>query len=246
MAAAARAMRSRCTTLRRKRVVHHLVLQRTGAHIGTAWSWCVAERVRDRVLHGRIGGTCRRRSGGVSAIGAVRSARAPSDREHCRTLQLVGARAGRQWARAGPRLGAIQESRRLCAVAVEVEVDQEVRLLRVWCAADAGLVINPDGARNQLEGGIVQAASMTLKEQVRMEGDGITSLDWAGYPILRFSEVPEIEHGDHPRAGPADAGHGRMRRSDRPPPRSATRSRMHLARASGTCRSPASASRRRC
>ena len=76
---------------------------------------------------------------------------------------------------------------------MEVDVDQEVRLLRVWCAADAGLVINPDGARNQLEGGIVQAASMTLKEQVRMEGDGITSLDWAGYPILRFSEVPEID-----------------------------------------------------
>ena len=94
------------------------------------------------------------------------------------------------------------------AVAVEVEVDQEVRLRRVWCAADAGLVINPDGARNQLEGGIVQAASMTLKEQVRMEGDGVTSLDWDGYPILRFSEVPEIEHGDHPRARPADTGHG--------------------------------------
>ena len=54
-------------------------------------------------------------------------------------------------------------------------------------------MINPDGARNQLEGGIVQAASMTLKEQVRMEGDGITSLDWASYPILRFSEVPEID-----------------------------------------------------
>ena len=58
------------------------------------------------------------------------------------------------------------------AVAVEVEVEQEVRLRRVWCAADAGLVINPDGARNQLEGGIMQAASMTLKEQVRMEGEG--------------------------------------------------------------------------
>jgi CO/xanthine dehydrogenase Mo-binding subunit len=79
------------------------------------------------------------------------------------------------------------------AVAAEVEVDQEVRLLRVWCTADAGLVINPDGARNQLEGGIVQAASMVLKEQVRMEGDGITSLDWSSYPILRFSEMPEID-----------------------------------------------------
>jgi CO/xanthine dehydrogenase Mo-binding subunit len=79
------------------------------------------------------------------------------------------------------------------AVAAEVEVDQEVRLRRVWCAADAGLVINPDGARNQLEGGIVQAASMVLKEQVRMEGDGITSVDWDSYPILRFSEVPDID-----------------------------------------------------
>jgi CO/xanthine dehydrogenase Mo-binding subunit len=61
------------------------------------------------------------------------------------------------------------------------------------CAADAGLVINPDGARNQLEGGIVHAASMTLKEQVTLDGDGITSLDWDRYPIMRFSEVPEIE-----------------------------------------------------
>jgi nicotinate dehydrogenase subunit B len=78
------------------------------------------------------------------------------------------------------------------AVAVEVEVDQEVRVRRAWCAADAGLVINPDGARNQLEGGIVQAISMTLKEQVRMDVAGRTSLDWNSYPILRFSEVPEI------------------------------------------------------
>jgi nicotinate dehydrogenase subunit B len=78
-------------------------------------------------------------------------------------------------------------------VAVELEVEQEVRLRKTWCAADAGLVINPDGARNQLDGGIIHAASMTLKEQVKMEGDGITSLDWDSYPILRFSEVPEID-----------------------------------------------------
>jgi len=79
------------------------------------------------------------------------------------------------------------------AVAVELEVDQEVRLRRVWCAADAGLVINPDGGRNQLEGGIIQAASMTLKEQMRLGDTGVASLDWDGYPILRFSEVPEID-----------------------------------------------------
>jgi len=78
-------------------------------------------------------------------------------------------------------------------VAVELEVDQDIALRRVWCAADAGLVINPDGARNQLEGGIIHAASMTLKEQVTLDGDGITSLDWGRYPIMRFSEVPEID-----------------------------------------------------
>jgi CO/xanthine dehydrogenase Mo-binding subunit len=62
----------------------------------------------------------------------------------------------------------------------------------VWCAADAGLVINPDGAVNQLEGGIVQAISWVLKEQVRIETEGVASLDWETYPVLRFSEVPDI------------------------------------------------------
>jgi CO/xanthine dehydrogenase Mo-binding subunit len=78
-------------------------------------------------------------------------------------------------------------------VAVELDVDRDITLRRVWCAADAGLVINPDGARNQLEGGIVHAASMTLKEKVTLDGDGITSLDWDHYPIMKFSEVPEID-----------------------------------------------------
>jgi CO/xanthine dehydrogenase Mo-binding subunit len=80
-----------------------------------------------------------------------------------------------------------------CAVAAAVTVDEVVRVDRVWCVADAGLIVNPNGARNQLEGGIVQALSWTLKEQVRFDDHGIASLDWDGYPILRFSEVPEIE-----------------------------------------------------
>ena len=75
----------------------------------------------------------------------------------------------------------------------QVAVDEAVAVKRVWCVADAGLVINPDGALNQLEGGIVQAISWTLKEQVRFNERGIASLDWEGYPILRFSEVPEID-----------------------------------------------------
>jgi CO/xanthine dehydrogenase Mo-binding subunit len=79
------------------------------------------------------------------------------------------------------------------AVVVEVEVEEKVRLKRVWCAADAGLVITPDGARNQIEGGIVMGASFVLKERVRFAEGRVATASWDDYPILRFSEVPEIE-----------------------------------------------------
>ena len=78
------------------------------------------------------------------------------------------------------------------AVVAEVEVEENVRLNRVWCAADAGLVINPDGAVNQLEGGIIHGASWALKEGVRLDTGGISSRDWESYPVLRFSEVPDV------------------------------------------------------
>ena len=79
------------------------------------------------------------------------------------------------------------------AVVVEAQVDEAVRLLRVWCAVDGGLIINPDGAANQIEGGIIQAASWTLKEEVRFIGGRVATATWDDYPILRFSEVPEID-----------------------------------------------------
>jgi CO/xanthine dehydrogenase Mo-binding subunit len=82
------------------------------------------------------------------------------------------------------------------AVVVDVGVDPgngQVRVLRAFAAVDVGQVINPDGVRNQIEGGIVQSASWTLKEQVRFSADRIQSTDWASYPILRFTEVPDIE-----------------------------------------------------
>jgi CO/xanthine dehydrogenase Mo-binding subunit len=75
-------------------------------------------------------------------------------------------------------------------------------------AADAGQIIDPDGLENQLEGGFVQAASWTLKEQVAFDGDGIVSLDWESYPILRFDEVPLVETVliDRPRERSLGAG----------------------------------------
>ena len=80
-----------------------------------------------------------------------------------------------------------------CAVVAEVEAIDEVRVRRVVIAVDAGLVINPDGAANQIEGGAVQATSWTLKERVRFDRFHVTSDTWETYPILRFSEVPAID-----------------------------------------------------
>ena len=79
------------------------------------------------------------------------------------------------------------------AVVVDVHVADEVHLDHVWCCADAGLVINPDGAKNQIEGGIIQGASFVLKERVRFEDGKVAAASWEDYPILRFSEVPEID-----------------------------------------------------
>ena len=79
-----------------------------------------------------------------------------------------------------------------CAAVAEVEADTDIRLRRMWLAADVGRVINPDGVINQVEGGAVQSASWTLREQVRFDRDKITSASWDSYPILRFTETPEV------------------------------------------------------
>src|SRR5271165_2517580 len=80
-----------------------------------------------------------------------------------------------------------------CAVVAEVEAVTDVRVRRLTIAVDAGLVINPDGAENQVEGGAIQATSWTLKERVRFSSLTVTSDTWDSYPILRFSEVPAVE-----------------------------------------------------
>ena len=97
------------------------------------------------------------------------------------------------------------------AVLAEVEVDRksgQVRVPRVFAAADAGQIINPDGLSNQIEGGIIQSTSWTLHEAVRFDHNGITSRDWSGYPILTMPEVPEIEVAliDRPDEKPLGAG----------------------------------------
>ena len=82
------------------------------------------------------------------------------------------------------------------AVCAEVEVnrsDGSVRVRRLVAAHDCGLIVNPDGLTNQVEGNLIQATSRTQKEQVTFDEGRVTSTDWRGYPILTFAEVPDIE-----------------------------------------------------
>jgi CO/xanthine dehydrogenase Mo-binding subunit len=100
-----------------------------------------------------------------------------------------------------------------CAVVAEVEAIDEVRVRRLTIAVDAGLIINPDGAENQIEGGAIQATSWALKERVRFNDMTVTSDTWESYPILRFSEVPTVDvellPGDgNPPLGVGEAAQG--------------------------------------
>jgi len=95
-----------------------------------------------------------------------------------------------------------------CVVVADIEVAEKIRLRKVFAVVDAGQVVNPDGVRNQIEGGIVQAASWTLKEQVSWDASGVRTRSWEDYPILRFDEVPEIEVAILDRPGEPSLGTG--------------------------------------
>ena len=102
------------------------------------------------------------------------------------------------------------------AVVVEVEVDRgsgAVRVVKATAAADSGQIVNPDGLKNQMEGGIIQSTSWTLKEAVRFDQRRILSRDWQTYPILTFPEVPDvdvtlIDRPGQPWLGAGEAAHG--------------------------------------
>jgi CO/xanthine dehydrogenase Mo-binding subunit len=79
------------------------------------------------------------------------------------------------------------------AVVAEVEIAEAIKVVRVVAAIDAGRTVSPDGLANQVEGGVVQATSFALKEQVRFDNTRILTRTWEDYPILRFSEAPPVE-----------------------------------------------------
>jgi nicotinate dehydrogenase subunit B len=95
-----------------------------------------------------------------------------------------------------------------CAVVVELVVADKVKLHKLWMAADLGHVVDANGAINQLEGGALQAASWALCETAHLSPQGITSNDWTRYPILKFSDMPEVSVALMPGADHASLGAG--------------------------------------
>ncbi|PQA75941.1 molybdopterin cofactor-binding domain-containing protein [Rhodoferax sp. TS-BS-61-7] len=106
-----------------------------------------------------------------------------------------------------------KDSEAFVAVGMEVAVDRRsgmIRVERVACVHDCGLMINPDAVRAQVEGNILQTLSRTLHEETTCDRDRVTSVDWASYPLLRFPEVPQLDiellqRLDHPPVGAGEA-----------------------------------------
>jgi nicotinate dehydrogenase subunit B len=97
------------------------------------------------------------------------------------------------------------------AMAMEVAVERasgKIKVERVACAQDCGQIINPDGARGQVEGSILQTLSRVLMEEVMFDRERVVSVDWSSYPIMRFGDAPKLEIAliDRPKEKPVGSG----------------------------------------
>ena len=100
------------------------------------------------------------------------------------------------------------------AIVADVEVNKttgQVAVKKLFCAHDCGLMVNPDGVMNQVEGNVIQGVSRAMYEEVMFDtGGAVTSLDWATYPILRFTDLPDLDVVliNRPEMQPLGAGEG--------------------------------------
>jgi nicotinate dehydrogenase subunit B len=84
----------------------------------------------------------------------------------------------------------------MTAAVAEIEVDKTtgvVTVNKITLGHDCGLIVNPDGLKNQIEGNVLQAVSRALLEEVKFDSTGQKNLDWNSYPVIRFEQVPEVD-----------------------------------------------------
>ena len=97
---------------------------------------------------------------------------------------------------AGRGVAAANRANTMTAAVAEIEVDKstgDVTVKKITLAHDCGLIVNPDGLKNQIEGNILQAVSRALLEEVKFGSTGQKNLDWDSYPVIRFNQIPEVE-----------------------------------------------------
>ncbi|GGL51855.1 xanthine dehydrogenase family protein molybdopterin-binding subunit [Halocalculus aciditolerans] len=95
----------------------------------------------------------------------------------------------------GVAVNRYENAKAYTALVVDVTVadDGTVSVDRAYAADDSGQIVNPDGLKNQIQGGVVQATSWTLKEDVDFTNTEVDEQDWQSYPILTFTEMPEVD-----------------------------------------------------
>ncbi len=97
---------------------------------------------------------------------------------------------------AGRGVAAANRANTMTAAVAEIEVDKktgEITVKKITLTHDCGLIVNPDGLKNQIEGNIIQGVSRALMEEVEFDSTGQKNLDWDSYPVIRFNQVPDIE-----------------------------------------------------
>ena len=96
----------------------------------------------------------------------------------------------------GRGVAAVNRANTMTAAVAEIEVDKstgEVSVKKITLTHDCGLIVNPDGLKNQIEGNIIQGVSRALLEEVQFDSTGQKNLDWDSYPVIRFNQIPDIE-----------------------------------------------------
>ena len=200
-----------------KRVLWHYVNDDAAQGLGAAGARRLRQRLRARELHRRAGARRRRRPGRVPAAPPRGSARGGGGRDGGGSASAGRASPLPPNHGRGFAFARYKNLAAYLALALELEVTPEtgrVRVRRVVSAIDSGEAVHPDGIRNQTEGGILQALSWTLLEEVTFDRTRVTSIDWSSYPILRFGSVPDtvevhvVDRPGEPFLGTGEAAPG--------------------------------------
>jgi nicotinate dehydrogenase subunit B len=178
-------------------------LRSLGAHLNVFAAECFMDELAERA--------------GMDALSFrlrhLRDERARAVLERAAALSGWTATAGGEGRGMGLGLTRYKNTGAWCAAVAQVDAGAQLRVERLWLAVDAGRLISSDGVRNQIEGGAIQTVSWVLKEQVAFDRTRITSTSWDSYPILKFSEVPEVvvdllDRPEQPSLGVGEATHG--------------------------------------